>query len=318
LHLLVGRDTRELKATQRLITRTLLWGVAITLALALLGGVIMSRGMLRRIELINQTSRNIMAGDLSQRIPIRGSGDELDQLAGNLNSMIDEIERLMDGIRHVSDNIAHDLRTPLTRLRNRLEQLQVDLEDGSPHQNDVEQGIADADQLLATFAALLRIARIEAGGHKAKFKSVDLAALVHDAAELYEALAEEKCVRFSTQVDASVSLDGDRDLLFQALINLLDNAVKYTPAGGEVSLQLKRSGKTADIAISDTGTGIAEAERDKVGQRFYRLESSRSTPGSGLGLSLVKAVAKLHRAELLLEDNAPGLKATLRLPTGPG
>jgi signal transduction histidine kinase len=277
----------------------------------------MSRGMLRRIELINQTSRNIMGGDLSQRIPIRGSGDELDQLAGNLNSMIDEIERLMDGIRHVSDNIAHDLRTPLTRLRNRLEQLQIGLEDGSPYQNDVEQGIADADQLLATFAALLRIARIEAGGHTAKFKAMDLAALVHDAAELYEALAEEKRLRFSTQVDAGVSLDGDRDLLFQAITNLLDNAIKYTPAGGEVSIELKRSGKTAEIVISDSGAGIAEAERDKVGQRFYRLESSRSTPGSGLGLSLVKAVAKLHRAELLLEDNAPGLKATLRLPTGP-
>ncbi len=317
LHLLVGRDTRELKATQRLITRALLWGIAITLALALLGGVVMSRGMLRRIELINQTSRNIMAGDLSQRIPIRGSGDELDQLAGNLNTMIDEIEHLMDGIRHVSDNIAHDLRTPLTRLRNRLEQLQVDLDDDSPHRGQVEHGIAEADQLLATFAALLRIARIEAGGHTAKFKPVDLAALVHDAAELYEALAEEKQLRFSTRVDASMSLDGDRDLLFQALTNLLDNAIKYTPAGGEVSLELKRVGNTADIVVSDTGSGIAEAERDKVGQRFYRLESSRSTPGSGLGLSLVKAVAKLHRAKLLLEDNAPGLKATLRLPIGP-
>ena len=317
LHLLVGRDTRELKATQQLITRALLWGVAITLALALLGGVVMSRGMLRRIELINQTSRDIMAGDLSQRIPIRGSGDELDQLAGNLNTMIDEIEHLMDGIRHVSDNIAHDLRTPLTRLRNHLEQLLVDLDDDSPHRGQVEHGIAEADQLLATFAALLRIARIEAGGHTAKFKPVDLAALVHDAAELYEALAEEKQLRFSTRVDASMSLDGDRDLLFQALTNLLDNAIKYTPAGGEVSLELKRVGNTADIAVSDTGSGIAEAERDKVGQRFYRLESSRSTPGSGLGLSLVKAVAKLHRAKLLLEDNAPGLKATLRLPIGP-
>ena len=317
LHLLVGRDTRELKATQRLITRALLWGIAMTLALALLGGVVMSRGMLRRIELINQTSRNIMAGDLSQRIPIRGSGDELDQLAGNLNTMIDEIERLMDGIRHVSDNIAHDLRTPLTRLRNRLEQLLVDLEDGSPYRSQVEHGIAEADQLLATFAALLRIARIEAGGHKARFKAVDLAALVGDAAELYEALAEEKQLRFSTRVDASVSLEGDRDLLFQALTNLIDNAIKYTPAGGEVSLELKHVGKTVDIVVSDTGSGIAEAERDKVGQRFYRLESSRNTPGSGLGLSLVKAVAKLHRATLLLEDNAPGLKATLRLPLGP-
>ncbi|MFT5221104.1 MAG: signal transduction histidine kinase [Gammaproteobacteria bacterium] len=314
LNLLVGRDTRELKATQSLITRALLWGIAITLALALLGGVIMSRGMLRRVELINHTSRNIMAGDLSQRIPIRGSGDELDQLASNLNSMINEIERLMDGIRHVSDNIAHDLRTPLTRLRNGLEQLQIDLEEGSPHREQVEQGIIDADQLLATFAALLRIARIEAGGHTSKFKTVDLATLVQDAAELYEALAEEKCLRFSMQIEASISLHGDRDLIFQALTNLLDNAIKYTPEGGDVLLELNRSENTADIAVSDTGAGIADTERDKVGQRFYRLESSRSTPGSGLGLSLVKAVAKLHHAELLLDDNAPGLKATLRLP----
>jgi len=314
LQLLVGRDIRELRATQQLITRALLWGIAITLALALLGGAIMSRGMLRRIELINQASRNIMTGDLSQRIPIRGSGDELDQLADNLNRMIDEIERLMDGIRHVSDNIAHDLRTPLTRLRNRLEQLQLDLDNDSPHREQVEQGLTDADQLLATFAALLRIARIEAGGHAVKFKTVDLTALVHDAAELYEALAEEKQLRFTMQADDGISLDGDRDLLFQALINLLDNSVKYTPAGGDVSLQLKRAGKTVDVTVSDTGIGIAEDERDKVGQRFYRLESSRSTPGSGLGLSLVKAVARLHHAELLLEDNAPGLIATLRLP----
>ena len=312
LQLLVGRDIRELKATQQLVTRALLWGIAITLALALLGGAIMSRGMMRRIELINQASRDIMAGNLSQRIPIRGSGDELDQLAGNLNRMIDEIERLMDGIRHVSDNIAHDLRTPLTRLRNRLEQLQIDLVDDSPHREAVEQGITDADQLLATFAALLRIARIEAGGHAASFEIVDLTALVHDAAELYEALAEEKRLHLAMQADESISLEGDRDLLFQALINLLDNAVKYTPAGGDVSLLLKRAGKTVDVTVSDTGIGIAEDERDKVGQRFYRLESSRSTPGSGLGLSLVKAVARQHHAELLLEDNAPGLKATLR------
>ena len=316
LHLLVGRDTRELKATQQLITRALLWGVAITLALAFIGGVVMSRGMLRRIEVINHASRNIMAGDLTQRIPLRGSGDELDQLAGNLNRMIDEIERLMDGIRHVSDNIAHDLRTPLTRLRNRLEQLQIDLDDASPHREQVEQGLTDADQLLATFAALLRIARIEAGAHSANFDSVDLAALARDAAELYEAVAEEKQLRFSLEVDAGIKLNGDRDLLFQALINLLDNAVKYTPAGGEVSLRLERTGNTARITVSDSGIGIAEAERDKVGQRFYRLENSRSTPGSGLGLSLVKAVARLHHAELLLEDNAPGLKAVLRLPIG--
>ena len=314
LQLLVGRDTRELKATQALITNTLLWGLALTIALALLGGVVMSRGMMRRIEIINQASRNIMAGDLTERIPIRGSGDELDQLAANLNRMIDEIERLMNGIRHVSDNIAHDLRTPLTRLRNRLEQLQLDLDDASPQRESVEEGLADADHLLATFAALLRIARIEAGGHAANFELVEMAALARDAAELYEVLAEEKQLDFNMQIEGEITLSGDRDLLFQALINLLDNAVKYTPAGGSVALELKRSGDNAEIIISDTGIGIPEAERDKVGQRFYRLETSRSTPGSGLGLSLVKAAASLHNAELILDDNAPGLRVTLRLP----
>ncbi|WP_455221665.1 sensor histidine kinase [Kaarinaea lacus] len=316
LRLLVGRDTRELKATQQLIVRALLWGFAITLALALLGGVVMSRGMIRRIELINQTSRHIMAGDLSQRIPTRGTSDEFDQLTGNLNTMLDEIERLMSGIRHVSDNIAHDLRTPLTRLRNRLEQLQIDLKDNSPYKEQVELSIADADQLLSTFAALLRIARIEAGAHKADFKTVNLTALVRDAAELYEAVAEEKQLQFSTHIEDTVSIYADRDLLFQALVNLLDNAVKYTPEGGKVALELKRNGKTVDITVSDTGPGIPKDERDKVGQRFYRLERSRSTPGSGLGLSLVKAVVQLHHAALLFEDNASGLKATLRLNNG--
>jgi len=313
MHLLVGRDTRDLKSTQQLITRALLWGLAITMALAMAGGVLMSRSMLRRIELINQTSRNIMAGDLSQRVPTRGTGDEFDQLAGNLNSMLDEIERLMDGIRHVSDNIAHDLRTPLTRLRNRLERLLTDLADGNPYRQQVEESIADADRLLSTFAALLRIARIEAGGHRSDFSGVDLPALVRDAADLYEVLAEDRHLRLETGIEAGITVDGDRDLLFQALINLLDNAIKYTPAGGSVSLELRRHGEQADIIVADSGPGIPADQRARVGQRFYRLEGSRSTPGSGLGLSLVKAVAKLHRATLLLEDNSPGLRATLRL-----
>ena len=313
MHLLVGRDTRELKSTQQLITRALLWGLAMTLALALGGGVLMSRSMLRRIEIINQTSRSIMAGDLTQRVPARGTGDEFDQLAGNLNSMLDEIERLMNGIRHVSDNIAHDLRTPLTRLRNRLENLLTDLADGNPYREQVEQSIVDADRLLSTFAALLRIARIEAGGHRSEFASIDLAALVRDAAELYEALAEDRQLRLRTDIEEGISLHADRDLLFQALINLLDNAVKYPPAGGSVSLELRRDGDRVDIVVGDSGPGIPAQERDRVGQRFYRLEGSRSTPGSGLGLSLVKAVASLHQATLLLEDNEPGLKATLRL-----
>jgi len=312
LHLLVGRDTRELKATQQLIVRALLWGLAVTFALALLGGIAMSRSMLRRIEQINQTSREIMAGDLSQRVPASGSSDEFDQLADNLNAMLDEIERLMEGIRQVSDNIAHDLRTPLTRLRNRLEQLHTELDDRNPNLGHVERSIADADQLLSSFAALLRIARIEAGGHRTNLTRLDLTTLLQDAAELYEALAEEKQLVISTQFDDSVYVDGDRDLLFQALTNLLDNAVKYTPKGGHISLDVHQLDDIAELSVTDTGPGIPVDERDKVGQRFYRLERSRSTPGSGLGLSLVSAVAQLHHAELLLRDNAPGLKASLR------
>jgi signal transduction histidine kinase len=317
LHLLVGRDTRELKATQQLIVRALLWGLAITLALALVGGIAMSRSTLRRIEEINQTSREIMGGDLSRRVPTKGTADDFDQLAVNLNAMLDEIERLMGGIRQVSDNVAHDLRTPLTRLRNRLEQLRSVLEDTSPHREHVERSIADADQLLSTFGALLRIARIEAGGHRPALVPVDLATLVRDAAELYEALAEEKRLTIDTSLVHSATIQGDRDLLFQAVTNLLDNAVKYTPDGGKVSLGVRRTGNAVDVTVSDTGPGIPAGECDKVVQRFYRLERSRRTPGSGLGLSLVAAVARMHRATLILEDNAPGLEATLRFEAEP-
>lgn len=315
LHLLVGRDVRELKATQRLIIRALLWGLAMTFALALVGGITMSRSMLKRIEQINQTSREIMAGDLARRVPTTGTADEFDQLAGNLNAMLDEIERLMAGIRQVSDNIAHDLRTPLTRLRTRLERLRSNLEGGSPHMERVDRSIADADQLLSTFGALLRIARIEAGGHRPSPAPVELAALVRDAMELYEALAEEKQLSINVAIAGSPTISGDRDLLFQAVTNLLDNAVKYTPIGGEVTLGASQSGQLVEITVADTGPGIPPPERDKVVERFYRLEHSRTTPGSGLGLSLVAAVARMHQAVLLLEDNMPGLKATLRFGT---
>ena len=312
LHLLVGRDTRELKATQQLIVRALLWGMAITLALALAGGITMSRSMLRRIEQINQTSREIMAGDLSRRVPATGTADDFDQLAGNLNAMLDEIERLMAGIRQVSDNVAHDLRTPLTRLRGRLEQLRIDLEGHGVPLEQVDRGIVDTDQLLSTFGALLRIARIEAGGHRSRLEPIDLAALVEDASELYEALAEEKQIRIERRITGKPTVTGDRDLLFQAITNLLDNAVKYTQEGGRLSLEVEQAGHVVDVTVADNGPGIPALERDKVVQRFYRLEPGRNAPGSGLGLSLVDVVADIHQARLILEDNAPGLKATLR------
>lgn len=307
LHLLVGRDTRELRATQQLIIRALVWGMVLTLALAMAGSIIMSHSMLKRIDRINQASRKIMAGDLQRRVETTGSNDEFDQLAISLNAMLDEIERLMDGIRHVTDNVAHDLRTPLTRLRTRLEQLHAELDDGSPNSAYVEQSIADADQLLATFGALLRIARIEAGGLRTKDDKVDLAALVSDAAELYDAVAEEKQITIEIALEARPQVSGDRDLLFQAIINLLDNAIKYSPQAGHITMQLSERDHQPVLTISDNGPGIPVAERNRVLQRFYRMDQSRSQHGSGLGLSLVAAVARMHDAEIVFNDNHTGL-----------
>lgn len=312
LRLLVGRDTRELKATEQLIVRALLWGIAITLVMALAGGVAMSRRSLSRIEQINQISREIMAGDLARRIPAGGHEDDFDQLAANLNAMLDEIQRLMEGIRHVSDNVAHDLRTPLTRLRNRLEGLRTELQDNGASLDAVERSLADTDQLLATFSALLRIARIEAGGQPLRFAPIDLGALLTDAMELYEAVAEQQGLVMHLDLEECPPVMGDRDLLFQAVANLLDNAIKYTPDGGEIRLGLKCAGTSIELTVSDNGPGIPANEHDKVLQRFYRLEHSRSSPGSGLGLSLVAAVAQRHRAALQLDDNVPGLRATLQ------
>lgn len=313
LHLLVGRDIRELKQTQSMIIRALSWGLAITLGLALAGGVLMTRSMARRIDQINQTSRDIMGGNLSRRIPVTGSADDFDQLGENLNAMLDEIERLMAGIRHVSDNVAHDLRTPLTRLRTRLEEMRVELDGDSPRLQNIDACIADADHLLETFSALLRIARIEAGGHRSQRVLVNLESLLNDAAELYEALGEERAITLRTVVKGNPEVTGDRDLLFQAIVNLVDNAVKYTPSGGEIRLDAHSTGGGAvELCVSDSGPGIPEQERDKVTQRFYRLEGSRTTPGSGLGLSLVAAVAQMHHARLVLEDNDPGLRVTLQ------
>lgn len=315
LFLLVGRDIRELEDVRALIIRTLSYGLGLTLLLALAGGALMSRSMLRRIETINQTSRDIMRGDLSRRIPTEGRGDDFDQLADSLNSMLDRIQTLMNGVRQVSDNIAHDLRTPLTRMRGRLEELRTDGEASEERRSLIEKAVADADGLLATFGALLRIAEIESGSRRASFSDVALDALVNDVAEFYEPLAQEKGLKFNTVAQGGLSISGDRDLLFQSLANALDNAIKYTPKDGTVSITLAQVGAGVDITVSDTGPGIPAEERDKVFERFYRMDPDRGAPGNGLGLSLVAAVAALHRATVRLEDNQPGLRLVMRLPT---
>lgn len=314
LHLLVGRDVRDLEATRGLILRAFAWGLAITLGLALGGGMAMSAGVVRRLDAINGTSREIMEGDLSRRIPRTGSGDDFDRLAENLNRMLERIDDLMTGVREVSDNIAHDLRTPLTRLRNRLETALSQVSEPPQVTATVEEAIQDAEELLTTFNALLRIARIEAGTRPVPTSPVDMNRIVSDVAELYGPLAQDRNQSLSVDIRGDAPARGDRDLLFQAVANLVDNAIKYSPAKARIGLSVASDDTETSVTVADSGPGIPADRREKVVQRFYRLDTSRSTPGSGLGLSLVQAVARLHGARLNLADNRPGLRATLALP----
>ncbi len=313
LRLLVGRDVNEFMAVKQLVERAINFGMGITFALAMFGGIMMSRSTAKRVELINQTSQRIMQGNLALRIPDRGTNDDFDQLARNLNDMLDRIVQLMEGIRHVSDNIAHDLKTPLTRLRNQLENTLISVQRDEDRQK-VADAVAEADQLLATFNALLRIARLEVGSKVSNFSYFNLSELVQDAGELYEALAEDKEQTLSLSVESGVEITGDRDLLFQTLCNLIDNAIKYTPEGGKIEVTLKNQGKHVSLSVADSGIGIPEEERDKVFQRFYRVAKSRSLPGNGLGLSLVLAVMDLHHSKVRLHDNHPGLIVELEFP----
>lgn len=311
LRLLVGRDVRELEALRALMLDALWSGLALTAALALLGGWLISTTVVRRLEAINQVSGEIMDGDLSRRVPIDGSGDDFDQLAGNLNAMLARIEQLMSSVREVSDNIAHDLRTPLTRLRTRLEALVGEPLPASARAA-AEQAVTDAEELLATFNALLRIARIESGSRRAAFARLNLAAVARDLAEFYEPLAAERERSLVAQAPACLWINGDRDLLFQAGANLLENAIKYTPPGGQIQISARLDDEVC-LEVADSGPGIPAAWRDKVCERFFRLDDSRSSPGSGLGLSLVRAVAQLHGARLELADHRPGLRVILHL-----
>jgi signal transduction histidine kinase len=311
--LLVGRDLHDARMFRSRITKTLAWAALATLALGVAGGLFMTRNMLRKVESVNRTSARIIHGDLSQRVPLTGSGDEFDQLAGNLNAMLDQIERLMAGMRQVTDNIAHDLRTPLARLRARLEVTLLERPDAARYAEALRETITEADRLLGTFNALLSIAEAEAGSRRETMAVVDVGEIADAVAELYEPAAEEKGLRLEVASDSALAVRGDRHLLSQAIANLLDNALKYTPSG-KVSLSTRANSDGVRIEVADTGPGVPADRRETVFDRFVRLEGSRSTPGNGLGLSLVRAVAKLHGGEAWLEDNQPGLRAVVMLP----
>ena len=314
--LLVGRDLAERETLRRILVRAFFTTLAALTAIGTLGGLFLARRVLRRVDAISASAASIMGGDLSRRLPMAGTGDELDRLAQNLNAMLLRIEELMRGLREVSDNIAHDLRTPLTRLRNGAEQALRG--GGADHRAALERVIEESDGLIRIFNALLMIARAEAGSGREGMAPFDVAEVVKDVGELYEPAAEQAGVALTASVEPGLIVHGSRELLGQAIANLVDNALKYAPGAARLSLSATRGRANIEIAVADQGPGIAPEERARALQRFVRLEGSRSQPGSGLGLSLASAIARLHRGELRLEDNAPGLRAVLSLPAGGG
>ncbi len=310
--LLVAHEKSDLGGLNKVLDRAFVLILGSTLLLALVGGLLMSNNVLQRVSEINLISRKITAGDFSLRMPTGKSRDEFDELSRNLNDMLEQIQSLLESIRHISDDIAHDLRTPLTRLRNQLEKLRN--RSSAEDAEEIDACLENADQLLATFASLLSITRIESGASDASLVFMDLCAVARDACELYQALAEDKNIDLVCNAPDVLKIRGDRNLVFQALTNLLDNAIKYTPNGGELRLEIAESEERIVLTVRDSGPGIPEELREKVLQRFYRLDESRSAPGAGLGLSLVNAIARRHKAELSLGDNRPGLLVSLSFP----
>ena len=312
--LLVGQSIDDLDAFARRIETALLLGLALIFVLAGVASLAVTRRTVGRIEAINATSRAIMQSGLGERIPMRGSRDEWDQLAANLNSMLDRIEGLIAEVKQVTDNVAHDLRTPLTRMRGRLEKA-YNAQGATEHERAlIGDTLADLDGVLSMFSSLTRISQIEANGRTDASRPVNLAEIAREVAELFDAAAEDKGGRLAVAGDAAAPVVGDRDLLFDALANLVDNAIKHGRAGGRVTVAAMQRADGCEICVADDGPGIPPNERQHVFKRFYRLERSRRTAGNGLGLSLVAAVARLHRARIEMEDNAPGLKVRLRFP----
>jgi signal transduction histidine kinase len=305
--LFVGLNTIELHKMQRAIARTFVWGLIATIFISLLSGAFISFAMLARVEALSKVSREIVNGDLDRRISLRGSNDEFDHLAVSLNTMFDRIQGLMDGLRQVSTDIAHDLRTPLTRLRQRIEMTLRKADDVASLRTAFQATLKDVDSILDTFSALLRIAQLETSERRAKFTDVDLTDLLRTAIELYAPMAEEKEQSIIEKIDDGLTIRGDRELLLQLFANVLENAVRHSPSRALIEVGARRLVDGTVVSVCDNGPGIPEEMRTKVFQRFFRLEPSRTTPGSGLGLSLVKAIASLHNISVELLSNEPGL-----------
>jgi signal transduction histidine kinase len=311
--LLIGQDMSEIVEFRELLVGAMASGGVIVLLLGLAGAAVTGTGALRRIDAVTRAIERIVHGNLSERLPAGGRAGDLDRLVQVVNGMLDDIERLMQEVKGVSDGIAHDLRTPLTRLLAGLERAQRRAASAGEYAAAVEEAIVETQGILATFSAMLRIAEVEDGVRRAGFTRLDLAKVAADVTELYDPLAEAKGVALAlkTAGPGPVEIPGDPSLLFEAIANLVDNAIKFTPAGGCVTVRVFQEDGRRGVAVADTGPGIPVAEREAVLRRFYRAEKSRHAPGSGLGLSLVAAVAKLHNLRLTIEDAHPGCRVTL-------
>src|SRR3982075_136449 len=327
--LLIGRDLEERRRLFGIVAKAAQWSLLVVVVLGLGGGVFVARRVLRRIDAMTGTTQRIMAGDLSGRLPVGRSGDELDRLAENLNAMLERIEALMMGLKEVSDNIAHDLKTPLTRLRNRAEEALAKSGSEAEYRSALERTIEESDGLIRTFNALLMIARAESGQARGNMDDFDAADVANGIQELYEPLAEDDGMALRVKTEPT-PLHGNRELISQALANLVENAIKYgkplaaaqplsadsvaTASSKEILIEARRDGDQVLLSVTDHGPGIPETDRKHAVERFVRLEASRTQPGSGLGLSLASAVATLHGGELRLDDSHPGLIATLAIP----
>jgi signal transduction histidine kinase len=312
--LVVGQDTATLRQMKALISRAFGVGFLITVILAILGSVIVSTTVLARVDTVSRTARAIIGGDFSQRVPVRGTDDEFDELAGSMNAMLDRIEDLMRSMRQVSNDIAHDLRTPLTRLRQRLEHAKRRVHTVEELHEDLGHSIAQVDSILETFGALLRIAQIEAGSQTRIQAPIDVSKLLAGIVDDFAPAAEDHGQRLSADIEPQLRAEADPELLTQMVVNLIENSMRHSPPGTRISVHAHLVGEHLELAVCDTGAGIPPKDRENVLRPFYRLESSRTTEGSGLGLSLVAAIAKYHQAKLSLGDNAPGLRVAVLFP----
>jgi len=318
MRLVVGRDVVERRGYSAIILQSFMVGVVGIVLFSLIAGGITARRVLRRIDTIQQTSTKIMSGNLSERVPVTRRNDEFDALATNLNAMLDRIEQLLQGLKEVTDNVAHDLKTPLTRLRNQAEAALRDTASVETREQALENVIAESDRLIQTFNALLMIARVEAGAPSGALSEINISEIVADVAELYGPVAEDEGIAVETRIAEGVRLKANRELIGQAMVNLLENAMKYARPedgkSGRIDVSLSQQADRVSISVADNGPGIPDGERKRVLERFVRLEKSRSETGSGLGLSLVNAVARLHGGTFCIEDNAPGVRAVLEFP----